>query len=148
MKQILIIAFLALIAVSAKAQGPDLFYNGTVCTLQVRVVCVDPNDCNIRTPLGTGAWTDVPPGVGTPAPLPTVPQCTVHVYEVRFDPNTNCSGSVFLNTDPTFTLCDPPNSDIWPIGARAPLGCPACHPTGTQNVQIWYDAVSNILNTQ
>lgn len=114
MKQLLIIAILAISAFTAKAQFAQ---NTSNCDVEFRELCISPMMCSISY---TGPWVKVPIG-GTPVTLPGA-GCTPPdeaAYEVRFDPSTGCTGSVIVKVG---MLCNA----VYPMMALMPP-CP-CSP--------------------
>lgn len=106
MKKILMMAALAFIGFTAKAQ---MVANNSGCDVEYRQFCVDPVTCAITYPNPT--WRLLAPG-NPPALLNTV-SCSaggVIGYEVRYASSTGCNyPSVFLydNIAPYHPPCPP-----------------------------------------
>lgn len=117
MKKILLMAALACIGFTAKAQD---VLNSANCDVELRPFCLNITTCVISYPTPS-VWTNAPFG---PTPLPSA-SCgagTVVGYEVRYAMNTGCS------SNPSVLLIDagmtpPPCGFFQPVT----LGpCPDC----------------------
>lgn len=121
MKQLLMIAALAIVSLSAKAQ---FVHNNTTCDIEYREVCIDvtgaPGGCTIT---GTGPWISVPATTMSWLPASGCTAPDEIAFEVRYDPaTTGCSASIIVKQP--FTACT-----AFPVNATlAP--CVPCNPNG------------------
>ena len=121
MKQLLMIAVMAIVSLSAKAQ---FAHNGSACDVEYREVCIDvsgaPGGCSITN---VGPWISVPAFTMvwlTPSGCAPPDQVA---FEVRYDPaTTGCSASIIVKQP--FTPCSafPVNGSLGP--------CAPCNPNG------------------
>lgn len=120
MKKILMMAALAFIGFTAKAQ--DL-HNHTGCDVEFRPFCLNISTCAITYP--TSTWTNATYG---PTPLPGA-SCgpgTIVGYEIRYAASSGCS-------NPPVRVIDgaaPPPCPVFPIEEMGPCGNCTSSPNG------------------
>lgn len=115
MKKILMMAALAFIGFTAKAQDVN---NNTDCEVEVRQFCLDAN-CNKTYP-GGGTWTTIGANTHTTVGISSCSPGSIVGFEVQYASSTGCSNPAISVQDINFPALCPG------IGHHVNMGACSC----------------------